>query len=44
MIKVITLLKRKPGLSLDEFYRYWLQQGIPSVVKGSPFSTTGCFN
>ncbi len=26
MIKVITLLKRKPGLSLDEFSRYWREQ------------------
>ena len=36
MIKVITLLKRKPGLSLEEFYNYWLQQHSKLAVKDHP--------
>jgi hypothetical protein len=36
MIKVITLLKRKPGLSLDEFYRYWREQHAQLALKDHP--------
>ena len=36
MIKVITLLKRKPGLLLDEFYKYWLKQHSKLAVKDHP--------
>ena len=36
MIKVITLLKRKPGLSLDEFYRYWREKHAPVALRDNP--------
>ena len=36
MIKVITLLKRKPGLSLDEFYKYWREKHAPVALRDNP--------
>ena len=36
MIKVITLLKRKPGLSLDEFYKYWREKHAPVALQDNP--------
>ncbi len=39
MIKVITLLKRKPGLSLEEFYRYWRENHAPLALQDNPQMT-----
>jgi len=39
MIKVITLLKRKPGLSLEEFYEYWREKHAPVALKDNPQMT-----
>ena len=36
MIKVITLLKRKQGLPLDEFYRYWQEKHAPVALRDNP--------
>jgi len=36
MIKVITLLKRKKGLSLDEFYSYWREKHAPLALQHNP--------
>lgn len=39
MIKVVTLLKRKPGLSFDEFSRYWREQHAPLALRDHPAVT-----
>ena len=36
MIKVITLVKRKEGLSLDEFSKYWEEKHGPLAMKHLP--------
>ena len=36
MIKVVTLLKRKPGLSSDDFSRYWREQHAPLALHDHP--------
>jgi len=36
MIKVITLLKRKPGLSLEEFYTYWREKHSQVALRDNP--------
>jgi uncharacterized protein (TIGR02118 family) len=36
MVKVITLMKRKQGLSAEEFSRYWEQEHGPLVVRMLP--------
>ena len=36
MIKVITLLKRKKGMSQEEFSRYWEEQHGPLTARVSP--------
>lgn len=35
MFKLIALLKRKPGMSVDDFQRYWLSQHGPLVSRQS---------
>lgn len=32
MIKLVFVLRRKPGLSLEEFQRYWREQHAPLVA------------
>jgi uncharacterized protein (TIGR02118 family) len=36
MIKMITLLKRKPGISREEFSRYWLHPHGDIILKTVP--------
>jgi len=36
MIKVITLLKRKQGLSQDEFCSYWREKHAPLALRDNP--------
>jgi len=36
MVKLITLIKRKSGLSQEEFSRYWEEKHGPLVVKHLP--------
>ena len=33
MVKVLTFLKRKPGMSVEEFQRYWLTRHPAVVVR-----------
>ncbi len=33
MIKLICFVRRKPGMSADEFHRYWLEQHGPLVAR-----------
>ena len=33
MVKLICLLKRKPGMSPEEFHRYWREQHGPLVAR-----------
>ena len=33
MVKTITFIKRKPGMSVDDFGKYWRTQHAPIVVK-----------
>jgi uncharacterized protein (TIGR02118 family) len=35
MVKVLTFLKRKPGMAVEEFQQYWLQRH-PAVVTRLP--------
>ncbi|MGD0780799.1 MAG: EthD domain-containing protein [Dehalococcoidales bacterium] len=36
MIKVIVVVKRKPGISREEFYKYWKEVHGPLVAKHIP--------
>jgi uncharacterized protein (TIGR02118 family) len=36
LIKVIEMIKRKPGLSLEEFSRYWEEEHAPLIAKHIP--------
>jgi uncharacterized protein (TIGR02118 family) len=36
MIKVMMLVKRKPGISKEEFYNYWQNVHGPLVAKSAP--------
>ena len=36
MIKLVALLKRKDGLTLEEFSRYWLEKHAPLALKTLP--------
>ena len=36
MVKVITLLKRKPGISREEFSRYWAKNHGPLIARVLP--------
>jgi uncharacterized protein (TIGR02118 family) len=35
MVKLVCLIKRKPGLSPEEFHRYWREEHGPLVVRAS---------
>ena len=37
MIKVIVLVKRKEGISREEFYKYWKEVHGPFVAKHIPY-------
>ena len=36
MIKIISLIKKKPGLTDEEFYQYWKEKHGPLAVKVIP--------
>lgn len=36
MIKVINVVKRKPGISREEFYKYWKDHHGPLVARSVP--------
>ena len=37
MIKVIVIVKRKPGISREEFYKYWKEVHGPLVSRHIPY-------
>jgi uncharacterized protein (TIGR02118 family) len=39
MVKLVCFLKRKEGLSLEEFYDHWFDRHAPLIASTEPFAT-----